>query len=54
MLIGEISDIPDEEDGKRIVLYQIDLNLVDIQTNRIVWPGQHKIKKYIGKGRLKL
>lgn len=51
MMHGEIATIVDQEDDERTVTYQIDLQLTDIETNRLVWIGQKKIKKYIGKGR---
>jgi uncharacterized protein (TIGR02722 family) len=49
LLGGVISSITDEEDGERVVYYQIDLNLIDLEDNSKVWLGQKKIKKYIGK-----
>lgn len=51
MMHGEIATIVDQEDDEKTVTYQIDLQLTDIETNRLVWIGQKKIKKYIGKGR---
>lgn len=53
MMYGEINTITDQEDGKKVIFYQVDLNLVDIETNVKVWPGQKKIKKYIAKGKYK-
>lgn len=47
MLIGEINQIIDSEDGKRVSFYQTDLTLVNIETNVKTWIGQKKIKKYI-------
>ena len=47
VLTGVLNSIIDEEGGERVVYYQVDLNLVDIESNRIVWTGQKKIKKYI-------
>lgn len=46
---GVISSITDEEDGERVVFYQIDLNLINLEDNIKAWQGQKKIKKYIGK-----
>jgi uncharacterized protein (TIGR02722 family) len=51
MLIGKISQINDSEEGKQTKYYQVDLTLVDIQSNLKVWLGQKKIKKYIGQGK---
>ncbi len=52
---GELSSIEDEEETMRygatrkekIVFYQVDARLVDLESNAVVWAGQHKIKKYI-------
>lgn len=54
MLGGTISSITDQEGGKKVVFYQIDLTLVDLENNTKVWLGQKKIKKYIGRGKLSL
>lgn len=50
MLLGTISTIVDKEGSKQVRFYQVDLRLVDIETNRMVWSGQKKIKKYIKDG----
>lgn len=50
MLHGEISSILDQEEGRKVVFYQVDLQLVDIETNRIVWLEDKKIKKGITRG----
>ncbi|MGW8281970.1 MAG: hypothetical protein ACWGON_01615, partial [Gemmatimonadota bacterium] len=55
ILQGEINSIQDEEETERfgakrkerIVFYQVDAQLVDLESNAVVWGGQHKIKKYI-------
>ncbi|MEJ2547909.1 MAG: penicillin-binding protein activator LpoB [Gemmatimonadota bacterium] len=55
VLQGELSSIEDEEETTRfgatrkekIVFYQVDARLVDLESNAVVWSGQHKIKKYI-------
>lgn len=49
MLKGTINTIPDVEGGKSVMFYQVDLELVDIESNRKVWVGDKKIKKYIKK-----
>jgi hypothetical protein len=48
-LSGVISSVQDKEGGEAVVLYQVNLKLVDIKTNRIVWNGQKKIKKNISR-----
>jgi len=52
MLGGVINTITDEEGGEKVVFYQVDLNLVDLESNAKVWLGQKKIKKYIGRGKV--
>ena len=54
MLQGELQSIEDEETSRgigsrkeKIVFYQVDARLVDLESNVVVWVGQHKIKKYI-------
>ncbi|MFQ5510466.1 MAG: penicillin-binding protein activator LpoB [Candidatus Krumholzibacteriia bacterium] len=54
MLGGTISSITDQEGGKKVVFYQVDLTLINLEDNSKVWLGQKKIKKYIGKGKLSL
>ena len=49
MLGGVIQTITDQEGGETVVFYQVDLNLVHIESNEKVWQGQQKIKKYIGR-----
>lgn len=47
MMRGSINTIEDRYEGKKTVLYQVDLELIDMQTNRKVWIGDKKIKKFI-------
>ncbi len=54
ILQGEILSIEDQETSRRvgsrsekIVFYQVDARIVDLESNVVVWAGQHKIKKYI-------
>ncbi len=47
MLQGSINSTVDQIDKKRVVEYQINLELTHMQTNEIVWVGQEKIKKFI-------
>jgi penicillin-binding protein activator len=48
-LSGTISSVQDREGGESVVLYQVNLKLVDVKTNQIVWNGQKKIKKQISR-----
>lgn len=52
MLTGEIQSIEDREGNRAVVYYQVDMTLVDLQSNERVWAGNHRIKKYIRQPRL--
>jgi len=54
MLKGEINSIKDKEGRKSLVYYQVDLELIHIETNKKVWIGDKKIKKLIKKPRFGL
>lgn len=47
MMFGEINSILDQEKKRKVVFYQVNLELVDIETNEKVWIGDKKIKKYV-------
>jgi len=49
MLVGSINTIIDKEGKETVKFYQIDLKLLQLETNKIVWIGGKKIKKYIKK-----
>jgi len=51
MMTGVINSIEDQADGEKAIFYQIDLTLINIETNAKTWIGQKKIKKYIAKGK---
>jgi penicillin-binding protein activator len=51
MMKGTIATILDEADGTQAMFYQIDLQMVDLESNAKVWFGQKKIKKVIEKKR---
>jgi uncharacterized protein (TIGR02722 family) len=51
MMKGTIATILDEVDGTRAVLYQVDLQMIDLESNAKVWYGQKKIKKVVEKKR---
>jgi uncharacterized protein (TIGR02722 family) len=44
-LSGSINSIVDQVDGDRVTFYQVDLKLIDMESNIEVWNGQKKIKK---------
>ncbi|WP_428048174.1 penicillin-binding protein activator LpoB [Candidatus Proelusimicrobium excrementi] len=54
MLSGVLSSIVDQEGRKSVVFYQVNLKLINIETNKILWNGQKQIKKYVAKKSLKL
>ena len=53
-LTGEVQAIEDVDGRERVVFYQVDAALVDLETNTKVWVGQHKIKKYVERARFSL
>jgi uncharacterized protein (TIGR02722 family) len=54
MLGGIISSITDEIQGEKVVFYQVDLTLYNLETNAKTWTGQKKIKKYIGRSKMSM
>jgi uncharacterized protein (TIGR02722 family) len=51
MMKGTIATILDEAGGTKAMFYQVDLQMVDMESNAKVWFGQKKIKKVIEKKR---
>lgn len=47
MMIGSIDSIVDQEGKQKVVYYQVNLELIDLETNIKVWIGQKEIKKLI-------
>jgi uncharacterized protein (TIGR02722 family) len=47
ILQGSINSIVDSQKRKKVVYYQINLELTNIQTNEVVWIGDKKIAKYV-------
>jgi len=47
MLQGSINTITDRLEGDEVRYYQVNLELIDIQSNQKVWIGEKKIKKLI-------
>ncbi|MNH28048.1 hypothetical protein D3C79_881850 [compost metagenome] len=47
ILQGSINSIVDSHKRKKVVYYQVNLELTDIQTNEVVWIGDKKIAKYV-------
>lgn len=53
-LTGTLESIEDVDGRERVVFYQVDASIVDLETNTKVWAGQHKIKKYVERARFGL
>jgi uncharacterized protein (TIGR02722 family) len=53
MLMGTFNSITDQEGGDKVIFYQVDLELTDIETNEKVWLEQKEIKKLVGRGKYK-
>ena len=53
MLKGVVSSIEDAIDGKKVVYYQTNMELVNIESNKKVWVGDKKIKKFVSRGKWK-
>jgi uncharacterized protein (TIGR02722 family) len=49
MLQGSIKTIIDQEGKEQVMFYQVDLEMIHLETNEKVWMGDKKIKKYIKK-----
>jgi hypothetical protein len=47
MLVGTLNTIVDQEGAKAVVFYQTNLELIEIESNRKVWIGEKKIKKFV-------
>ena len=47
MVQGQINTILDSIEGEQVRFYQVELEMIDMKTNRKVWIGQKKIKKLV-------
>lgn len=47
MVQGQINTILDEAGGQQVRYYQVELEMIDMKTNKKVWMGQKKIKKVV-------
>ena len=47
MLQGSINSIMDAYKRKKVIYYQIDMTLTNMETNEVVWIGDKKIKKFV-------
>lgn len=49
MLIGNIVTFIDEYDKQKAKFYQVDLEMINVESNEKIWIGSKEIKKLIGK-----
>ena len=49
MLQGTINSIVDQDKKQKVIFYQIDMELTNVESNEKVWIGDKKIKKLIDK-----
>ena len=54
MMKGSINSILDKLEGKSVVYYQVNLELINIRTHKKVWIGEEKIKKFVTRSRFGL
>ncbi len=54
MLIGGINTIIDAAAGRQVRFYQVELELINLESNEKVWIGQEKIKKLVERSRYRL
>ena len=54
ILIGSVNSIKDEVKGRYVILYQVNLELVDLTTNQKVWIGQKHLKKIVNRSKYSL
>lgn len=54
MLQGTVYSHLDEEGRESVRTYQVDAQLIDIESNKILWQGEKTISKYIKKAAKKL
>lgn len=54
IVLGSINSVKDEVSGRYVILYQVNLELVDIETNQKVWIGQKNIKKSVKRSKYSL
>ena len=47
MLTGDINQINDTDAGRQVKYYQVDMTLINVETNVKAWVGQKKIKKSV-------
>lgn len=54
ILKGTLNSVRDQIKGQYVILYQVNLEFHNLETNRKVWIGQKKLKKVVSRSRWKL
>lgn len=54
IVIGSINAVKDEKKGQYVIMYQVNMELIDLETNEKVWIGQHELKKVVKKSKFSL
>jgi len=54
MLRGSINTVTDNASGKYVILYQVNLELIDLTTNEVKWLEQTELKKLVSKSKYSL
>jgi len=54
MMTGSINTIVDQEGKRSVIYYQVNMELIDMESNRKVWIGEKKIKKYVERASARL
>ena len=52
MLSGTLNSVVDKSGKKALVFYQVNMKLINLETNQIVWNGQKQIKKYVKRSKV--
>lgn len=51
LLGGTIESMVDRSGGEKVLFYQVDMSLLNIESNEKVWMNSHQIKKLVSQGR---
>ena len=54
MMSGSINTIVDQEGKKSVIFYQINMELINLESNQKAWIGEKKIKKYVERASTKM
>lgn len=52
MLSGTLNSVVDQAGKNALVFYQVNMKLINLETNQIVWNGQKQIKKYVKRSKV--